>query len=702
MIVPSWSAPLLAALPLLGGANAAAAKRADCNSALTFSGATYSLGVDSAAQTPYAVINAPGSSATTVPLPVPTSSKATIVDHAETGTAAAPSSTAAANGVNNAAAGGSAAPATTTGSGANAGSGSAPASSGVVNAAASGSAAATPSVCAGNTATTRDQWCDYDINTDYYNEVPDTGVVREYWLELLDMTLAPDGIPRVVQTVNGTIPGPMIEANWGDTVVVHVTNNLNNSLNGTSIHWHGLRQSFNNQNDGVSSITQCPTPPGQSYTYTWRAEQYGSTWYHSHFALQTWEGIYGPLVVHGPATANYDEDLGFMMLSDWGHRTVDEQHDYANTQGAPVLDTGLINGMNTWTSNTTNQTVGKRFETNVVAGKTYRLRLVNTAINTMFKFMIDNHNVTVIANDLVPIKPFEADIVPIHIGQRYDIIFTANQDSTASDFWMRAIPQVACSPVKNAKDIKAILHYGNSTKTPTTTGYNYTDECTDFPMTDLVPYVPMNAQSGVTLRDAATIAKNSDGYYKWSLNSTTMVVEWDNPTLMSVYNNETNFTQSNAVIELPQANQWVILVVDSTLPLPHPMHLHGHDFMVLAQGVGTYNSSIPLEMTNPPRRDVAIMPASGYLVFAFETDNPGAWLMHCHIGWVSSNTAQTFSRTTQLTNRQHAIQGFALQILERYDEIRPLIDEDQLKGNCQNWDSFDQVHDLVQTNDSGI
>lgn len=124
--------------------------------------------------------------------------------------------------------------------------------------------------------------------------------------------------------------------------------------------------------------------------------------------------------------------------------------------------------------------------------------------------------------------------------------------------------------------------------------------------------------------------------------------------------------------------------------------------MVLAQGVGTYNSSIPLEMTNPPRRDVAIMPASGYLVFAFETDNPGAWLMHCHIGWVSSNTAQTFSRTTQLTNRQHAIQGFALQILERYDEIRPLIDEDQLKGNCQNWDSFDQVHDLVQTNDSGI
>ncbi|KAK7564790.1 Cupredoxin [Phyllosticta citricarpa] len=680
MIVPSWSAPLIAALPLLGGASAAAAKRADCNSALTFSGATYSLGVDSAASTPYAVISAPGSSPTTVPLPVPTSSKVTIVNNAETGTAAAPASTAA--GGNTAAAGGNAAPATTAGSGA----GSAPASSGVVNAAASGTGAApssTPSVCAGNTADTRNQWCDYDVDTDYYNEIPDTGVVREYWLELIDKTLAPDGIPRVVQTVNGTIPGPMIEANWGDTVVVHVTNNLNSSLNGTSMHWHGLRQSFNNQNDGVSSITQCPTPPGSSYTYTWRAEQYGSTWYHSHFALQTWEGIYGPLVIHGPATANYDEDLGFMMLSDWGHRTVDEQHDYANTQGAPVLDTGLINGMNTWTSNTTNQTVGKRYETSIVAGKTYRLRLVNTAINTMFKFMIDNHNLTVIANDLVPIKPFSTNMVPIHIGQRYDVIFTANQDSVASDFWMRAVAQVACSPIKNSKDIKAILHYGNSTKTPTTSAFTYTDECTDFPMTDLVPYLPMNAESGTTLREAATIGKNSAGYYKWSLNSTSMVVEWADPTLSSVWNNETNFTASNAVIELAQANQWAILVVDSTLPLAHPMHLHGHDFMVLAQGVGTYNDSIPLEMTNPPRRDVATMPASGYLVFAFETDNPGAWLMHCHIGW-------------------HAIQGFALQILERYDEIRPLIDEDQLEGNCQNWENFDTAQGLVQTNDSGI
>lgn len=108
--------------------------------------------------------------------------------------------------------------------------------------------------------------------------VPNTGVTREYWFDLIQVTVAPDGIERMALTVNGSIPGPTIEADWGDTVVVHVTNSLTASHNGTSLHFHGIRQKYTNQNDGVVSITQCPTPPGESITYTWRAEQYGSTW----------------------------------------------------------------------------------------------------------------------------------------------------------------------------------------------------------------------------------------------------------------------------------------------------------------------------------------------------------------------------------------------------------------------------------------
>jgi hypothetical protein len=65
--------------------------------------------------------------------------------------------------------------------------------------------------CDGNTATTRSEWCSYSIDTDYYNVVPDTGVTREYWLELTDVTIAPDGVcksPKAqVQRRNGlTLP----------------------------------------------------------------------------------------------------------------------------------------------------------------------------------------------------------------------------------------------------------------------------------------------------------------------------------------------------------------------------------------------------------------------------------------------------------------------------------------------------------------
>lgn len=52
----------------------------------------------------------------------------------------------------------------------------------------------------------------------------------------------------------------------------------------------------------------------------------------------------------------------------------------------------------------------------------------------------------------------------------------------------------------------------------------------------------------------------------------------------------------------------------------------GHDFFVLATDSGTYdNTSGTLNTANPPRRDVVTLPATGYAVIAFYTDNPGAW-----------------------------------------------------------------------------
>lgn len=69
-----------------------------------------------------------------------------------------------------------------------------------------------------NSADDRSCWGDYDIDTNYYDEVPDTGVTREYWWDIVNTTASPDGVERIVLAVNGSIPGPTIVADWGDTV----------------------------------------------------------------------------------------------------------------------------------------------------------------------------------------------------------------------------------------------------------------------------------------------------------------------------------------------------------------------------------------------------------------------------------------------------------------------------------------------------
>jgi hypothetical protein len=72
--------------------------------------------------------------------------------------------------------------------------------------------------CEFDSATSPDCWGDYSLSTNWYDEAPDTGVIREYWFEVSQKTASPDGVERLVMTVNGSAPGPTIYADWGDTV----------------------------------------------------------------------------------------------------------------------------------------------------------------------------------------------------------------------------------------------------------------------------------------------------------------------------------------------------------------------------------------------------------------------------------------------------------------------------------------------------
>lgn len=195
-------------------------------------------------------------------------------------------------------------------------------------------------------------------------------------------------------------------------------------------------------------------------------------------------------------------------------------------------------------------------------------------------------------------------------------------------------------------------------------------------MDNLVPYVPLEV-GNQSRSDDEEVALSVSNVFLWTLDSISFNASWSNPTLLQLYNNNTDFTKQSHVILLEEANIWEYVVIHSAIPISHPIHLHGHDFFVLAQGTGTYNASNLSPSSNPPRRDVALLPAGGYLVLAFKTDNPGAWLMHCHIGW-------------------HTNMGLALHFVEQYDIARKLIDYDRLSTTCQAWAEYTASENMVQ------
>lgn len=117
--------------------------------------------------------------------------------------------------------------------------------------------------------------------------------------------------------INGQHPGPVIEANWGDWIEITVHNEIESPFEGTALHWHGMLQRGSQWEDGTPAVSQCPIAPGASYTYSFRAEIFGTSLYHAHYSAQYTGGVVGPMVIHGPWQEDYDIDLGPVMLSDW-------------------------------------------------------------------------------------------------------------------------------------------------------------------------------------------------------------------------------------------------------------------------------------------------------------------------------------------------------------------------------------------------
>ncbi|KAF1808399.1 laccase [Eremomyces bilateralis CBS 781.70] len=543
---------------------------------------------------------------------------------------------------------------------------------------------------------TRSCWSNgFSIATDFDEKWPNTGKTVYYTLELRNTTCNPDGNGnRTCLLFNDQLPGPTIIADWGDTIAVTVKNFLPD--NGTSIHWHGVRMLDTVTEDGVNGITECPLAPGDTKVYTFRATQFGTTWYHSHHSAQYGDGAVGTLIINGPAAANYDIDLGTYSVTDWYYPTAFQinaiSHQNLQVQAPPPPgDTILINGTNKHPTSDG----GSYSKVKLTPGKKYRLRLVNTSVDNNIRVSLDGHKMKIITGDFIPVQPIDREWILLGIGQRYDIVIQANQP--VGNYWFRAIAAAPCASGNRFSALSIFQYDGAPNADPTTTGFTVPTTCAD--EAPLVPWVKNNVPSESFISQAQNldvdlgrqqVTTNGESIVVWAVNMTAIDIQWEKPTLQYLIDGNTNYPQVSNLIEIPAGQQWTYWIIQETggtgtrVPIPHPMHLHGHDFYILGSGRGTFDKNVnvaDLKFNNPDRRDVTFLPGGGWVVVAFPTDNPGAWLMHCHVAW-------------------HIGEGLGVQFLERKSEIT--LPGPAWQQTCTNWKRYYSGNPAWLKEDSGL
>ena len=254
-------------------------------------------------------------------------------------------------------------------------------------------------------------------------------------------------------TLNGTIPGPLVELYEGHEAVLRVTNHLPVD---SSIHWHGILLPF--RMDGVPGVSFPGIRPGATFEARFPVRQAGTYWYHSHSELQEQSGVYGPLVIH-PAAADpcaCERDY-VVVLSDWTfedpHRVLaklKKMSAYYNFQQRTAVDFARDVAEAGWRATLRDRLAWGRMRmsptdiadvsgysytylmnglhpagnwTGIFApGERVRLRIINASAMTFFNVRIPDLPMTVVAADGPDVEPVEVDELQIGVAETYDVI----------------------------------------------------------------------------------------------------------------------------------------------------------------------------------------------------------------------------------------------------------------------------------------
>jgi FtsP/CotA-like multicopper oxidase with cupredoxin domain len=290
-------------------------------------------------------------------------------------------------------------------------------------------------------------------------------------------------------------------------------------------------------------------------------------------------------------------------------------------------------------------------------GKKHLLRLINAGGSANQKFSVDGHKLTVVANDFTQVKPYDVDVVTLGVGQRSDVIVTADGQSNHTA-WMRSEIDVPCQNGTVHRALaKAVVHYPDAPldAIPITTGHTWkSNDCLNVskvqfqslyqltwaqdPLALTVPIDvrPVPEPSIIEHLDI-TAQPNATGHLVFAVNDITFRANYSANLLYEASTGKTTWPDHPEYHVIDYSNQTSVrVIVRNLFPVMHNMHLHGHaDFWILAEGRGQWDGRITRE-ENPQRRDSAQLSwgtpeLPAYLVIQFNSDNPGVWPFHCHL-----------------------------------------------------------------------
>jgi FtsP/CotA-like multicopper oxidase with cupredoxin domain len=224
------------------------------------------------------------------------------------------------------------------------------------------------------------------------------------------------GVRVGAYAINRQVPGPRLDLTEGDRVRINFTNHLPEPA---TMHWHGLV--VPNAMDGPGYITQDPVAPGGRYIYEFVVQEPGTYFYHSHTQPDRQQalGLYGALIIHPRAAesetrADYDY---VVQLQEWLNRD-------GLTYPAMLMEGGLpnyftINGKAYPATDTLRMRVGE----------TIKFRFIGTNNNFIHPMHMHGGPFAVIARDGIALgtAAFQADVINVGPGQRYDVIWPARE-----------------------------------------------------------------------------------------------------------------------------------------------------------------------------------------------------------------------------------------------------------------------------------